>query len=94
MHFLSQIVNMYSILKNAKLNEKSESKVHSNTSEFISEHEIVLKIQGFYASLYKESRDFMKQKSVKWINTIKLLLFCAVFSIKDVSEDVEKPSKI
>lgn len=47
MHFLSQIVNMYSILKNAKLNEKSESKVHSNTSEFISEHEIVLKIQGF-----------------------------------------------
>jgi oligoendopeptidase F len=85
---------MYLILKNAKLNEKSESKVHSNTSEFISEHEIVLKIQGFYASSYKESSDFMKQKSVKWINAIKLLLFCAVFSIKDVSEDVERPSKI
>jgi len=36
----------------------------------------------------------MKQKSIKWINAIKLLLFCSVFSIKDVSEDVEKPSKI
>lgn len=53
-----------------------------------------LKIQEFYASSYKESRDFMKQKSVKWLNAIRLLLFCTVFSIKDFSEDVEKPSKI
>ena len=36
----------------------------------------------------------MKQNSVKWLNAIRLLLFYAVFSIKDFSEDIEKPSKI
>jgi len=36
----------------------------------------------------------MKQKSVQWLDAIRLLLFYAVFSIKDVSGDVEIPFKI
>ena len=53
-----------------------------------------LKVKGFYVSSYKESSDFMKQKSVQWLDAIRLLLFYAVFSIKDVSGDVEIPFKI
>ena len=53
-----------------------------------------LKVKGFYASSYGESSDFMKQKSVQWLEAIRLLLFYAIFSIKDVSGDVEIPVKI
>ncbi len=53
-----------------------------------------LKVKGFYASSYKESSDFRKQKSVQWLDAIRLLLFYTVFSIKDVSGDVEIPFKI
>ena len=53
-----------------------------------------LKVKGFYVSSYEESSDFMKQKSVQWRDAIRLLLFYAVFSIKDVSGDVEIPVKI
>ncbi len=37
---------MNSILKNTKLDEKSVSEAYSSVCEFISEHEVVLKIPG------------------------------------------------
>ena len=36
----------------------------------------------------------MEQKSVKWYEAIRLVIFCAIFSITDIPEDVEKPSEI